>query len=70
MGGTSLVVQWIRIRLPMQGMQVQSLVHVPQVNLACAQLLTRHLKPVPCNKKNHCNEKPHSPQLAKGCTQQ
>ena len=25
-GGTSLVVQWIRIRLPMQGTRVQSLV--------------------------------------------
>ena len=25
-GGTFLVVQWLRIRLPMQGMQVQSLV--------------------------------------------
>ena len=24
-GGTSLVVQWLRIRLPMQGTQVQSL---------------------------------------------
>ena len=24
--GTSLVIQWLRIRLPMQGMQVQSLV--------------------------------------------
>ena len=36
--GTSLVVQWLRVRcLPMQGMQVQSLVgklrsHVPQCN--------------------------------------
>ena len=35
--GTSLVVQWLRILLPMQGMQVQSLVgelrsHMPQGN--------------------------------------
>ena len=35
--GTSLVVQWLRIRLAMQGMQVRSLVgelrfHMPQSN--------------------------------------
>ena len=35
--GTSLVVQWLRIRLPMQGMQIRSLVgvlrsHMPQCN--------------------------------------
>ena len=55
MGGTSLVVQWIRIRLPIQRTQVQSLVHMP----ACApQLLNLHLKREPCNKKNHCKETP------------
>ena len=36
-GGTPLVVQWLRIRLPMQGTQVQSLVgelrsHMPRGN--------------------------------------
>ena len=42
--GTSLVVQWLRIRLPMQGMRVRSLVrelrsHMPRGNEACVPQL-------------------------------
>ena len=72
--GTSLVVQWLRIRLPMQETWIQSLVrgkfYMPQSNYAYgAQLLS------PCSracklkllssalqsvlhKRSHCNEKP------------
>ena len=69
--GTSLVVQWLRIGLPMQGTWVRSL---GQENPTCRgatkpvhhnywahvpQLLkTMHLDPVLCNKRSHPNEKP------------
>ena len=61
--GTSPVVQWLGIRLPMQGTQVQSLVRgrslMPQSSEArTPQLLKpRHLGPVLCNERSHCNEK-------------
>ena len=39
--GTSLVIQWLRIHLPMHGMQVQSLVRA-----------TAREKPVRCNERS------------------
>ena len=39
--GTSLVVQWLRIRLPMQGMRVQSLVRELRSHHAAGQLSSR-----------------------------
>ena len=67
----SLVVQWLRIHLPMQGTWVWALV---QEDLTCCgatkpvchnywtrmpQLLKPAcLEPVLCNKRSHCNEKP------------
>ena len=69
--GTSLVAQWLRIRLPVQGTRVQSLV---QEDPACRgatkpmhhnywarepQLLKpAHLEPVLPNKRSHNSEKP------------
>ena len=61
--GTSLVVQWLRIRLPVQGTRVQAPVHedptchgatkpVHHNYWACA------LEPVLHNKRSYCNEKP------------
>ena len=53
----------VRIRLPMQGTQVQSLVRgqflMPQSSEARApQLLKpRHLGPVLCDERSHCNGK-------------
>ena len=61
--GTSLVVQWLGICLPIQGTQVQSVVRgrslMPQSSEArTPQLLKpRHLGPVLCNERSHCNEK-------------
>ena len=66
MCGTSLVAQWLRIRLPMQGTRVWALV---QEDLTCrgATKPVRHnywahtpqvLKPMIYNKRSHCNEKP------------
>ena len=61
---TSLVAQWLRIRLPMQGTQVRALVRedptcrgatkpvVPQL------LKPARLEPVLRNKRSHHNEKP------------
>ena len=37
--GTSLVVQWLRLCLPMQGVQVQSLVRELRFNMSCSQKL-------------------------------
>ena len=50
MMGASLVVQWLRIHLPKQGMRVQSLVgelrsHVPQGNLAPSTVTTEPVHP-------------------------
>ena len=71
MAGTSLIAQWLRIRLSMQGTQVQSLV---QEDPTCRRATkpVRHnyrshvpqvlkpacLEPVLCNKGSHHNEKP------------
>ena len=61
--GTFLIVQWIRIFLPMQRTRVQSLVWE---DLTCLRA-TKHmhhnywsphtLDPMLCNKRSHCNEK-------------
>ena len=69
--GTSLVVQWLRICLPVQGTQVQSLVRedptccgatkpVRHNYWACMLQLLRPacLDPMLHNKRSHCNEKP------------
>ena len=69
---TSLVIQWLRIHLPMQGTQVQSLVWEDPKCQPTA------LKPVLRNKISHQNEKPehhskeqpHSPQLENALRQQ
>ena len=62
---TSLMAQWLTIRLPMQKAQVGSLV---QENSTChgatkpmhaPQLLKpAHLEPTLCNKRSRCNKKP------------
>ena len=49
-GGTSLVVHWLRICLPMQGAWAGSLTW--EDPMCC-----RETKPV-CDKRSHCNEKP------------
>ena len=66
--GTSLVVQWLRIHLPIQGTQVRSLVqelrsHMPQYNWAPESQLPSpaHLEPVLLNKRSPHNEKPVHP---------
>ena len=51
---TSLVSQWLRICLPVQGTQVQSLVWEDYTCPGAA-------RPVRCNKRNHINEKPLHP---------
>ena len=69
--GTSLVAQWLRIRLPMQGTRVQALVQedptcrratkpVRHNYWACEPQLLKPvcLEPVLCNKRSHCSEKP------------
>ena len=71
--GTSPVVQWLRIHLPMQGTQVRASVREdPTCRGATKPVPVSHnywahmpqlLKPaclesVPCNKRSHCNEKP------------
>ena len=68
---TSLVAQWLRICLPMQGTRVRSLVWedptccratkpVRHNYWACVPKLLKPmcLEPVLCNKRSHCNEKP------------
>ena len=62
--GISMVVQWLRIRLAIQGMQAQSLVrelrfYMSQDNSVCMlQLLNPcALKPVLLNKRSHHDEK-------------
>ena len=62
-----MVVQWLGIRLPMQGIWVWSLV---RGHLPCG-LRAATTEPVLCNKKSHCNEKAaHGLQLEKVHTQQ
>ena len=80
--GTSLVVQWLRIHLPMQGTRVQSLVWedptcrgatkpVSHNYWACMSQLLKPvgLEPMLHNKRSH-HSKPHSPQLEKAHAQQ
>ena len=60
---TFLVIQWLRICLPMQGTQVQSLVQEDskgRSNLAHVPLLLkpRHLELVLCSERSHGGEKP------------
>ena len=58
---TSLVVQWIRTCLPMQGTQLPSLVREDPTCCGATKpmlLSPRTLEPVLCNKRSHCNEKP------------
>ena len=68
-----LVVQWLRIHLPMRRTQVRSLVWEDSTSLGAAkpmchkdrarvlQLLTlRTLEPVLRSQKRHCSEKPKS----------
>ena len=76
---TSLVVQWLRICLLVQGTRVQSLVwgrsHTSQGQLSLCAPTT---EPVLRNKRSHHTEKPaprlesssRSPQLKKACVQQ
>ena len=78
MRGTSLVAQWLRIYLPVQGSRVWSLVQVVQEDSTCC----RATKPIYCNcwrlralEAVLCEEKPpqcetHALQLEKACTQQ
>ena len=69
--GTSLVAQWLRTHLPMQGTQVRSLVWEdptcrgatkPESHNYWARVLqllkAAHLEPMLHNKRSHCNEKP------------
>ena len=61
---TSLMVQWLRICLPVQGTQVWSLVQEDSTCLVatkptCHDCWSPHiLEPVFCNKRSHCIEKP------------
>ena len=52
---TSLLVQWLRIRLPMPGTWVQPLVQVDSTYLGVTK--PQWLKPVYHNKRSHLNEK-------------
>ena len=55
--GTPVVVQWLRLHLPMQGVWVQSLVRELRSRLPCGQK-TKHKKQKHyCNKFNKCNLK-------------
>ena len=59
--GTSLVVQWLRIHLPMLGTRVWSLVRktphaVEQLSL-CTTMTDPHPETMLCNKKSHHNDK-------------
>ena len=60
---TSLVVQWLRIHLPMQGICVQSLLWEIQRAMRQLSPCTRTAEPsslelVPCNKRSHHSENP------------
>ena len=60
---TSLVVQRLRIHLPVQGTRVWSLARkIPRATEQLSPCATTtepvHLEPMLCNKRSHCNEKP------------
>ena len=62
------MVQWLRIRLPVQGTQVQSPVQedstrYEQLNPCTATTEPTSLEPMLWNKRSKCNEKPRTPQL-------
>ena len=72
----SLVVQWLRIRLPMEGTQVQSLVGEDSTCWGAAKPVGLNSEPA-LHERNHCNEKPRTaardgclPQLEKVHTHQ
>ena len=54
--GTSLMVQWLRIHLPMQRTWVRSLVWESSTCYGATE--AAHLEPTFCNKKRHHSEKP------------
>ena len=70
---TSLVVQWLRIHLPMQGIRSGMIAHVAEQLSLCTTttepasrndwawmlqlLMPAYLKPMFCNKRSHQNEK-------------
>ena len=61
--GTSLVAQWLRICLPMQGTRVEALSgkipHAAEQLSPCATTAEPVcLEPMLHNKRSHCNEKP------------
>ena len=60
---TSLMVQWLRIHLPMQGTQVQSQVQEDPTGHGAAKPIhlnysAHSLEPVLCNRRGRCNGKP------------
>ena len=62
---TSLVVQWLRIHLPMQGTWVQSLVWEDPICLGAAKPLHRNhwawlLEPVLCSRRRQCSKRPRT----------
>ena len=80
MVGTSLVVQWLGIQLPMQGTQVQSLVWEDATCYGATKPVHDNtgpacLQPVLYNKRSHCNRnlgmasksRPSSLELEKAC---
>ena len=58
---TSLVVQWIRIRLPMQGTWVQFLIWEDCTCHRIANWCSTTTEPVPQNKSSHHSEKSERP---------
>ena len=52
--GTSLMVQWLRIHLPMQRTWVRSLVW--ESSTCCGATEAAYLEPTFCNKKRHHSE--------------
>ena len=63
MWGASLVAQWLRIRLPVQGTWVWALVREDPMcrratKPACHNCWVCTLEPVLCNKRSHWDEKP------------
>ena len=61
--GTSLVAQWLRIRLPMQGTHVRALVREDPTCCGATKPVHHNcwawaLEPVLRNERSHCNEKP------------
>ena len=61
--GTSLVVQWLRICLPMQGTWVPSLVREPKIPHTTGQLRphTATIESIPENTCAATRESPHAP---------